>query len=432
MKKSKFIKSTIILIIGGFITKILSMFIKIVMTRLLGTEGIGIYMLILPTFTLFIAIAQLGLPVAISTLVAREKYNNKNLVFSMIPFMLLLNFIILIFLIFSSNYIANNLLHESRSYYALISIGIVLPLISISNLIRGYFFGKERMIPHVISNIMENLIRLIAIIIGIPLFMKKGLEFAVAFVVLVNLISEFTSILILFLFLPKNFNISLKDIKPDIKNIKNILSISIPTTGSRIIGSIGYFLEPIIITSILLKIGYTNKFIINEYGILNGYVMPLLLIPSFFTLAISQALIPVISKYYSNNLKNNCLIKIKQAIFLSLLVGIPITIMFEIFPDSFLKIIYNTNEGIKYLQVLAPIFLFYYIQIPLTGTLQALGKAKEAMTGTLLGMIIRIFSLILFSYMHIGMWGLVIASSLNIIVVTLNQVVHIKKTLIKN
>ncbi|MDD2391496.1 MAG: oligosaccharide flippase family protein, partial [Bacilli bacterium] len=55
---NKFIKSTIILVIGGFITKLLGMVIKIVITRLLGTEGIGIYMLAMPTYTLFIALAQ--------------------------------------------------------------------------------------------------------------------------------------------------------------------------------------------------------------------------------------------------------------------------------------------------------------------------------------------------------------------------------------
>ena len=54
MKKSKFIRSSIILIIGGLITKILGMIIKIIMTRLIGTEGIGIYMMVSPTYMLLI------------------------------------------------------------------------------------------------------------------------------------------------------------------------------------------------------------------------------------------------------------------------------------------------------------------------------------------------------------------------------------------
>ena len=79
--KEKFIKSTIILLIGGFFTKILGMFIKIVMSRMMGAEGLGIYMLILPTFSLFIGLSQFGMPIALSKLVAEDKKNNKKVFF---------------------------------------------------------------------------------------------------------------------------------------------------------------------------------------------------------------------------------------------------------------------------------------------------------------------------------------------------------------
>ena len=123
--KNTFIKSTLILLIGGFITKILGMFIKIITNRLLPTEGIGLYMLITPTFMLLITIAQLGFPVAISKLVAEEKNNNKNLVFSIIPFSILLNLVIMVILLFSSNYIGTYLLHDKRCVLALKCIGFV-------------------------------------------------------------------------------------------------------------------------------------------------------------------------------------------------------------------------------------------------------------------------------------------------------------------
>lgn len=106
MKKNSFFKITILLIIGGFITKILGMIIKIIMTRLIGTEGIGIYMLIMPTFSLFVSIVQFGFPVAISKLVAEDQYRNKNLVFGIIPISLFISFCIMIFLIFSGQFIS--------------------------------------------------------------------------------------------------------------------------------------------------------------------------------------------------------------------------------------------------------------------------------------------------------------------------------------
>ena len=144
MKKNVFLKSVIMLLIGGFITKIISMFIKIVLARLIGTEGMGIYMLISPTFVMLMALAQLGFPVAISKLVAEDTKNNKNLVFSVIPISLALNIIIIILLFLTAGFISLNLLNEDRCYWAIICIGFVLPFISISSILRGYFFSLKK------------------------------------------------------------------------------------------------------------------------------------------------------------------------------------------------------------------------------------------------------------------------------------------------
>jgi stage V sporulation protein B len=425
--KSKIIKSTFILLIGGLFTKILGMFIKIVMTRILGTEGIGTYMLIIPTFSLLIALAQLGFPVAISKLVAEETKNNKNLVFATIPISLIINIFIIFILIFSSSFLSNNLLHESNTRYGLMCIGFVLPFISISSILRGYFFGKQKMFPHVISNIVEDVIRLIIIFLGVPIFLLKGLDYAIAFIVLSNIISELTSIFILLFFLPKNFKIEKQDLIPNKNNLIDIFSISIPTTISRLIGNIGYFFEPIILTNILLYLNYSNSFITTEYGIINGYVLPLLLLPSFFTMAISQALIPVISKSYVTRDMDNVRRKIKQAIVFSLIVGIPITILLTVYPAFFLKLIYNTTEGVNYLKILAPIFILLYIQSPLSASLQAMGKAKIGMYGTFIGILIKTTTLVIFTFLNIGMWGLILSAIFGIIFVTFYDLYNIKK-----
>lgn len=431
MKKNKFIKSVIILVIGGFITKLLGMIIKIVLTRTIGTTGIGIYMLIMPTYMLLVSISQLGFPIAISKLVAENKFNNKSLVLGIIPISLLINLIIFIFLILFAKFISINLLHDNRTYYGIIAIGFVLPFISISSIMRGYFFGKERMLPHIFSNIMEDVIRLLVIIFFLPIVIPKGIEYTIFFLILSSILSELSSIIIFIICAPKQLDFK-KNIIPKKNNIKNILNISLPATGSKLIGNIGYFLEPIILTFVLIKIGYNSDFIINEYGIINGYVMPLILLPSFFTMAISQALIPVISKSYSNKNIHYTQTKIKQAIKLSLLIGIPATLIFTFIPNIPLKLIYNTNVGISYIKVLAPICILHYIQSPITSSLQAIGKANVAMRGTLYGMIIRTSILFIFSYLKIGLWGLIIAISSNIIFVTLYQIIKLDKILKKS
>lgn len=426
--KNKFIKSTLILIVGGFFTKALGMIIKIVLTRTIGTVGIGLYSMIMPTFMLLNSIAQMGLPTALNVLVANEKFNTKNLIFTAIVISLSIAFLILIFLCISCSYISSNLLGNSNLSFSILSIGFVLPFITISNCLRSYFFAKQRMYPHVITNIIEDLVKLILIIIGIPFFLSKGIEYAVAFVILSNILCELSSIII-FIFLIPNFKCSKNDLKPNKRTTKELLKIAIPTTGSRLIGSIGYFLEPIIITYVLLKIGYTNSFIVNEYGIINGYVMQLVLLPSFFTAAISQALIPIVSKNYSRRNYNYIWKKLKQAIFFSLLIGIPATIIFELFPGNLLALLFKTNKGIEYIKVIAPICLLHYIQSPISSTLQAMNSAKISMLGTLIGMVLRTMSLFIFSFLKIGLWSLIIATSVNIVFVTLFDLYNVKKLL---
>jgi len=426
--KSNFIKSTVILVIGGFITKILAMIIKIALTRAVGTRGIGLYSLVLPTFNLFITLCTLSLTISISKLISERKRRSKSIIAPLIPITLIYNLLLMLLLYLISPFLSKYLLKNTDTYYPLIAITLTLPFICMSNLIRGYFFGKERMMPHTISNIVEQLIRLVFTIFVIPKFLKYGLNIAITFVVLINIISEFTSFLILVLCLPKG-DIILNDFKFDKEITKDVLSISIPTTSTRLIGSISYFLEPIILTYVLLKVGYSSNFITTNYGIINGYVYPLLLLPSFFTLAISNALLPVISHSYSIHDYNYSKYKIKQAIFLSLLIGIPATILFIIFSKEILYFIYHTNSGINYIKVTAPFFIMLYIQAPLTSALQAMNKAKCAMIGTFIGTIIKTLSLLILSYFKIGLWSLIVSSIINIVFITIHHLYYVRKYL---
>lgn len=430
--KNNFIKSTIILVIGGFITKILGMFIKIVLTRTISTEGIGIYSLILPTFNLFITLCSLGLPIAISKLISeKRKISNKEIVLTPIPFILLFNLFLIILLFIIAPFLSNNLLNNNITYYPLIAIGFTLPFISISSIIKGYFFGVERMLPTTVSNIIEQLARLFLTVTFISRLMDYSLKAAITGVVLINILSEGISIIVLLLFLPNKKNILVKDFTYDKAIFKDLLNISIPTTGSRLIGSITYFLEPIILTYTLTKVGYSNNFITNNYGIINGYVYPLLLLPSFFTMAISNALLPVVSNSYANKNYNYTKYKIKQAITISLIIGVPCTLFFMTMPEYALRLIYNTNEGLAYIKIIAPIFLIFYIQGPLTASMQAMGYAKEAMMGTLLGSIIKTITLFVLSLLKIGIWGLIISSIVNIVFITMHHYYYVFKALKK-
>lgn len=427
--KNKFIKSTIILIIGGGITKILAMVIKIFLTRAIGDNGIGLYMMILPTFNLFITLCSLSLSTSISKLIAERK-TSKKIVLSIIPTSLIYNFILMFILILLAPFISNYLLKNPQTYYPIISIAFTLPFICISSILKGYFYGNENMVPFVISNIVEQIIRLILIIFVIPKLMIFGLNIATCGVVLINILSELASIICLILYIP-NKKININDFKFNKIILKDILHISLPSTGSRLIGSISYFFEPIILTFILLYIGYDSNYITHEYGIITGYVYPLLLLPSFFTSAISTSLLPVISNSYSKGNYKYAKKKLKQALMISIIIGTIFTVIFMITPEILLKFIYNTKLGINYIRIICPFFILHYIQGPLTSYLQAINKADIAMKGTLIGAIIKNILLIILPII-MGIWGFIVASIINIFYVTIQHMYYVKKSLKEN
>lgn len=428
MKKEKFLISTIILIIGGALTKVFGMLIRIIMTRIVGSEGISLYMLIFPTFSLFMTLSQLGFPIAISKLIAEDNHNNKNIIFSIIPFSLMLNILLILVIFIIAPTLSTKLLKDLRSYYPILAIALVLPFDSLSSILRGYFFGKQKMLPHVISNVFEQIVRLILIILLVPRALEKSLVFAVSLLVGVNIISELSSSLILLLFFPRNAKITSSDIRPNVYNVKEVLRIALPTTMARLVGSIGYFFEPILITTAGVISGIGSNILINDYGIVEGYVMPLLLLPGFFSNAISSALLPVVTKAYYDNKVDYVKKKLKQAVFYSLLIGVPVTIILFIFPEFFLKLIYNTSYGVTYLRVVAPFFLIYYVQAPLASVLQSINLSKYIMLDNLVSIIIK--SIIIFSCCFFwGIYGFLISICSNILIVTILHYKHIKKAL---
>ena len=427
--KERFIKSTIILIIGGGITKILGMVIRICMTRLAGLEGISLYMLVNPTFSLFMTMSQFSLPNSVAKVVAEEKYNNKKLVLGAIPLTLVLNVMLIIIIILAAPLITTYLLKDPRCYLPILDIALVLPFDAISSVIRGYFFGKQKMFPHVLSNILEQIVRLTLILWITPSLMKTSVTNAVTWFIMVNVFSESLSITILYFFLPKKIKIEKEDFIPQKEEVKDLLQISIPTTTGRLISSLSYFLEPIILTLCLTKAGYKSEFITTEYGVITGYALPMLALPNFFTGAISSALLPVLTKEYARKNKKELKKKLQLGIFFSLLIGIPVTVLLVSVPSLFLKLIYHTSHGANYLRILAPIFLLSYIEAPLGTLLQATNRANKLMVYNLCGVILKTITLFFTCFLKIGLYPLVIAFSANILLTTFLHIREAKKIL---
>ena len=428
MKKETFIKSTIILMVGGLLTKFLGILIKVIMTRNTTLDVISLYMLVMPTFSLMMAISQLGFSTGISKVVSEKKTSSKKILFSILPISLFINILLTIFLILTSHFISFTLLKNENAYLPILAISLVLPFDSLSSILRGFFFGKEKMIPHVTSNISEQIIRLLFMIFLLPTITKKGLVFTTTSLILINVLSELISSLVLIFFLPKTFKIEKKDLKPSLNSSKYVLATALPTTATRIIGTISFFFEPIILTYALTLNGYSTSFIVTQYGVINGFVMPILLLPGFFTNAISNALLPVIAREYAKKNYSYIKRKLKQAIFYSLLIGVPATIIIIIYPEFFLNLLFKSAHGAEYIKKIAFIFILYYLEAPLSSFLQATNRAKHVMYDNFIGILFKTIFLFILSFIPgIGLYSLLISSGINILITTIRHLLHIKK-----
>lgn len=431
-KENIFLKSTFILIISGFFTKILGFVIRIIYSRIIGELGVALYSIATPTYSLLLTISSLAIPTAISKLIAENSSVHKrslNILITSALIILSINFILILIMLVSSKFIACSLLNEPRSYPILIAMALTLPFVSISAVFKGYFYGKQNMIPHATSNIIEQIVRLVIIYIVLPKLMLKSTLIAVVGLVSLTIISEISSIIVFLFFLPKKIHLPKKDMKIDFKTTKSILDISLPTVSSRIIGNIGYFLEPIILTNLLKLSGYSSSYILSEYGIYNAYTLSLLTMPSFFVAAVAMSILPEVSKYYKQH--NLLMVKrrIKQGIIFAAIIGLFFSSLIYFFRLPLLYILYHTTKGANYIKILAPIFVLFYLEGVLISSLQALNKAKISMNISLIGVVIKLLFLALLSIVHIGIYSLVISEIINIIFVVFMNYYYLKKTL---
>ena len=97
------------------------------------------------------------------------------------------------------------------------------------------------------------------------------------------------------------------------------------------------------------------------------------------------------------------------------------------FGKNILFTLYNTYDGLSYIKVLTPIFPLFYIEAILMSYLQALDKAKITMNITIIGVIVKLLTLAVFSLAHIGMYSLVLSEITNILVVVILNIYYTVK-----
>lgn len=162
---NRFLKGAMILTIAGVIVKIIGAFSKVLVARILGGEGIGLYMMAYPIYQIIVSISAAGIPVAISIMIA-EKLANRDMRGVQQVFNVSLRVLTLVGIIFSVGLYASaewlikwNIITDSR---ALIPIQLLSPaiiVVTILSCFRGYFQGFQYMVPTGTSQVFEQIFR---------------------------------------------------------------------------------------------------------------------------------------------------------------------------------------------------------------------------------------------------------------------------------
>lgn len=374
--KRKLINSFLILAASSAISKVFSILNRMLLARLLPIEAMSLYLVIMPTLSLCITLGQVGIPSAIFRLVLHPKYNNIKVIASGIIISLFSVIIICLSLFFFSPYIANNLLKNHDCLYPILSFLIFIPLIAISGIIKNYYLAKGHVYIIAKSQIIEECSRLLFIYLLLKDPLSNSLAFLVTIAYLAMSFGELMSIIYLvILSIFKYPYKQLKTIKHHDLITKELLNISLPLTGSRLYHCFTNFLEPIVLIHVLTNLQISQSIIQKQYAIISGYVVSLLVTPTFFCNIIYRLYLPVATNdlYYKSN---NTFKHLLYVLLACLLIGLPFSIIFYFFPKESLMILYSTTDGYQQLKYLAFPFIIFYLQTPLSTVLQATNKNK--------------------------------------------------------
>ncbi|GGD59732.1 stage V sporulation protein B [Paenibacillus nasutitermitis] len=430
-----FLRGTFILSIAAFINRILGFISGMFVARVLGAEGIGLLMMAHPLVPLVITITELGLPVAISKLVAEacargDRTKVRRILHISLAVTGTLSVALTAVSLLGSEWIASILLSDQRAYYAMLAITPIAPIVAVSAVLKGYFRGIQQMKTIAVSDVLEHTVQIACVLAMVHLLLPYGIAYAAAGAMAASVVSEMISLL--FLVISYKIYGETKvpgetwsgNLKQGRSTLGELLQIGLPTTGSGVLHSLYGAFQPLLITSSLALAGISTALATKQFGLLAGYAFPLLFMPGFITQSLSTALVPAIGEAAAN--KNSLLVheRMNQALGLGLLIGAPATLILFLWATPLTTLIYNAPEAGLLLKILAPIFFLHYFDAPMHAILLGLGRANATLWNYIIATAFKAGSIFLFGS-QFGIIGVTCGIAIGIIMQTLLDFISI-------
>lgn len=433
MKKQSLLKASLVLGVAGIFARFLGLFFRWPLIMLIGDEGVGYYQMSYPLYMFFVAMAS-GVPVAISKMISEKKAKGDirgvfEIVRESTILMMFLGIGTTFILFFFAKPIIKFVKWDMKSYYALIGISFAPFIISIMTVYRGFFQGLQNMTPSGVSQILEQVGR---VVIGVGLaivLLPRGIEYSAggaAFGAAAGGVLGATYLYGKYRKVKKQmWNRKVKS-NPDV--LTAIFKIALPISIGATVGTIMSLIDSILVPQKLLQAGLTPEKATILYAQLTGKASVITNIPLTLSMALATSLIPIIAENYILNKRKDLEAKVQLSLKLSMLIAMPCMLGLFFLAGPIMRLIFpGRYDGILVLKYLSLSIPFIIITQTTTSIMQGVGHYIRPIVNLFMGCIVKvILTFILVPMINVNIYGAVIASISAYLVATILNLVSLK------
>ncbi len=412
------IKGTIILTLSSFITKIMGFFYKIFLSHTIGATGLGIYQLIFPIYGLAMTLAVSGIQVGISRFCGgafSSKNQRKSWGYFLTGtiFSCIISILLTIILYSNADVISLYIIKETRCTQLLRIVALSILPSTLHNCINSWYYAKKQTEIPAFSHLLEQGIRILGSWLIYQTLLGQNLDATPMLAVWGMFLGEAAacifSVICFWIHNKKTFFFSTQVYK---SCIKELYQLSLPLTLNRLLFAVLQSVESILIPQQLMVFGASSTRALELYGILTGMTLPFLMFPSSFTTSASTILMPMVAGEQARGNSHKIQSTIEQTLKYCLMLGTFSMVVFFLYGNDLGMTIFHNAEAGIYLETLAFLCPFFYLNGTLSSILTGLGKTGLCLLQNLIGLSIRIL-FVLFMVPNYGMvgylWGLLIS-----------------------
>lgn len=419
MKKVLFFKNAAILTITSLIVRTVGIFFRIWLTGKIGAEGIGLYQVVFSVYVLATTFATSGICTAVTRIVAARFAENdgsgaKRAVKIACILSLIIAVITMAAIFLFANFIAKYIIKDIRATLSLKILCLGLPFIGICSCLRGYFLARRSTLPSSFSQIAEQIIRISVIVLLIGRTAPYGLEASAAAVMAGDGISEAAGAFCLYI----SYRLDSKKVKPNIKSkggiLKEILRISVPISSGRYVHTTLRTAENLLTPICFSKYKGTSLGGLEQFGMIKGMALPLLMFPASILSSVSMLLVTEITESAEKGNKKGIAISSEKVIYITSVFSFLIAGIFFSASGNIGQIVYKSKEVGYLIRAVSPLVPFMYLDLICDGILKGLDSQKLLFMINVIDSAVRVVLVLVLVPMYgmTGFLGVMIFSNL--------------------